>query len=72
MLFAGETLDATSWPGVQRILKKFYAHGVVEDVRGENSKILRYRFRARPLLEMLKRQPNRNPETGLTKTLINN
>ncbi len=69
-LFAGETLDATNWPGVQRILKKFYAHGVIEDVRDENSKIVRYRFRAGPLVEMLKRLPNRNPESGLSKALI--
>jgi len=71
-IFAGETLDASNWSGVQRILKKFYAHGVIEDVRGENSKINRYRFRAGPLVEMLKRMPSRNTETGLTKTFAAN
>ena len=68
-VFAGNPVDATTRTGVQRVLQIFYAYGVVEDIRDENSKILRLRFRAQPLLQMLRRMPDRDPLTGIAKIL---
>jgi len=68
-LFAGREFDLSNRDGILNVLKTLHAFGIVEDVRGENSKIIRLRFRAQPLLRMLCGMPGRDPSTGLPKTL---
>ena len=68
-LFAGNTLDTSSRAGIQRILQILYAYGVVEDIRDKNGHPYRLRFRAQPLLHMLRQMPDRDPLTGLPKQL---
>jgi hypothetical protein len=68
-MFAGRTLDTASLPGIQRILQTLYAYGVVEDVRDEDGKICRLRFRAQPLLHMLHQIQHRDSADDHSKTL---
>jgi len=68
-LFAGNPVDVTTRAGLNRILQILYAFGIIEDVRAENGQILRLRFRAEPLLQMLRNMPNRDAQTGLVKSI---
>ena len=66
-LFAGHKVEVDNWAGVHRLLRVLLAYGVVEEelVPGEQQRFM-WKFRARPLVQMLKRMPHRDPDTGLT------
>ena len=67
MLFAGRKVDFENWASVHRLSRVLLAYGVVEEelVPGDQQRFM-WKFRARPLVQMLKRMAHRDPETGLT------
>ena len=70
-LFAGHTVDISNRGSVQRLWQLLIAHGIIEvELAAADQGGTDWRFRARPLVAMLKRMPNRDSRTGLTKTLI--
>lgn len=72
-LFGEERINAGTQAGSQRVLDVLKSFGAFEqDVRAEAPEKLFLKFHARPLSELLKRMPHREPGMGLSINLIAN
>lgn len=70
-LFAGQQINITTRTGLQRMLDILNAYGAVEQqFDPSNPEKFGLKFHAQPLINLLKRQPHRDPHNGLSPKIV--
>jgi hypothetical protein len=69
-VYDGQTVKVSSRAGILRLVTRLYELGALE-IRplSNNPRAIDLRLTARPLIDLIRRMPHRDPENGLSKTI---